>query len=337
MRLVLAAALSLVLASPVLADAKLSQKTRVQLTGVLGTAMNVFGGRAAREGVTSDIAVKGNRRISRSGESAEIVDLDEEKIYSVDYARKTYKVTTFDEVRKQFKDAMSERDEEESESKKDNKKDPDAKEYEIDFASKSTGQRETINGFEAKQTIATITIREKGKKLQESGGAVLTADMWMTPRVAALREYEEFERRYVKKLWGDLGVDMRSMAALTAAAPEFSKAMKALRENQAKLEGTSVRSIVTFEAVPDPRQPETASEEEEEGASAANQAVKALGGFMNRMKKKPAEEPAEDSKPVAAKTKNGKVLFTSSSEVLSASATATSGDVAIPAGFSQKR
>jgi hypothetical protein len=337
MRTLCATALSLVLALPLLADAKVSQKTRLQLTGVLGGAMNVFGGRAAREGVTSDIVVKGNRRIMRSGESAEIVDLDEEKIYTVDYARKSYKVTTFDELRKQFKEAMEARDEEASESKGKKEKDPNAKEYEIDFNSKATGERETINGFDAKQVIATVTIREKGKKLQESGGAVLTADMWMTPRVAAVREYEDFERRYIKKLWSDMGVDMRSMAAVAAMAPELSKAMKSFRENQAKLEGSPVRSVLTFETVPDPRAEATASEDEEEGASAANQAVKALGGFMNRMKKKPAEEPAEEPKAATAKTKGGKVLFTSTTELLSASSGAASSDLAIPVGFTQKR
>jgi hypothetical protein len=331
MRTICAIALSLVLALPVLADAKVSQKTRVQFTGVLGGAMNVFGGRAAREGVTSDIVVKGNRRISRNGESSEIVDLDEEKIYTVDYARKTYKVTTFDELRKQFKDAMAEREEAASESKGKKEKDPNAKEYEIDFTSKATGERETINGFEAKQTIATITIREKGKKLQESGGAVLTADMWLTPRVAAVKEYEDFERRYIKKLWGDMAVDMRSMAALTAMAPEFSKAMKSYRDNQAKLEGSSVRSTLTFETVADPRVKEDDDEDEEE---APNAAAKALGGLMNRMKKRQAtEEPAEP----ATKTKGGKVLFTSTTELLSASSGAASSDVAIPVGFKEKR
>src|SRR5688500_1053854 len=92
--------ITLFAASTLLADAKISQKTQVQFGGVLGAAANVFGGRSAKEGVTSEVVVKKNRRVSRAGDTAEIVDLDEEKIYHIDYAKKTYKVTTFAELRK---------------------------------------------------------------------------------------------------------------------------------------------------------------------------------------------------------------------------------------------
>jgi hypothetical protein len=320
-----------------LADAKISQKTQVQLGGVLGAAANVFGGRSMREGVTSEVVVKGNRRVMRNGETAEVVDLDEEKIYTVDHAKKTYKVTTFAELRKQFEDAMKEA-QSESKPSENAKKDPDAREYEVVFDSKNTGAREEINGYNARQVIATVTVKEKGKKLEQSGGLVLTADLWMAPRIAAVREHEEFERRYIKKLWADTGMDLRSMAALAALAPDMSKAMKKFQENLASMEGSAVRTVLTFETVPDPRQKPSEDEEgEEEAASAANQAVKALGGFMNRMRKKPAEEPAEETKAPAATTKGGTVVFTSKTELLSASASASSGDVAIPEGYKLRK
>jgi hypothetical protein len=323
--------ISLFTASTLLADAKISQKTQVQFGGVLGAAANVFGGGRAKQGITSDVVVKKNRRISRTGDMAEIVDLDEEKIYHVDYAKKTYKVTTFAELRKQFEDAMKEAKEEAADEKP-AKKDPDAPEYEIVFDSKTTGEREEINGYDAKQIIATVTLKEKGKKLEQSGGAVLTADLWMAPRIAPVREHEEFERRYIKKLWGDTGMDFRSMAALMALAPDMSKAMKTFQQKLAAMDGSAVRTTLTFDTVADPRQ-RGSEEDEEEAASAANQAAKALGGLMNRMRKKPAEEPAKETKAASPKTKGGKMLFTSNTELLSASATASSSDVAVPEGF----
>jgi len=332
MRIRVLTIISLFLASTLLGDAKITQKTQVQFGGVLGTAINVFGGKAAREGVTSEVSVKKNRRISRTGDTSEIVDLDEEKIYRVDYAKKSYTVTTFAELRQQLKDAMKESESSEKPSKP-SKKDPDvkeAKEYEVDFDSTTTGKTGEINGFKTRQVIATVTIREKGMKLQESGGAVLTADMWMAPRIAALREAEEFERRFIKKLYGDLGVDARSMAAVMALAPEMSKAMKTFQTKQASMDGSAVRSAMTFETVADPRA--VANPEEEEAASAGNQAVKALGGFMNRMKKKGADE----KKAPEAKTRGGSVLFRSNMELLSAAASTPSSDLAIPPGFKEK-
>ena len=322
-------------ATTILADAKITQKTQVQFGGVLGTAMNVFGGKGAREGMTSEVSVKNNRRISRTGDTSEIVDLDEEKIYYVDYAKKTYKVITFAELRKQFKDAMKESESADKPSKSE-KKDPDAKEYEVDFDSRNTGKSEEINGFKTKQTIATVTVREKGKTLQQSGGLVMTADMWLAPRIPAVREHEEFERRYIRKVYGDIGIDFKSMAAVMASAPEMAKAMKAFQAKQASMDGSPVRSVLTFETVPDPNA--RPSEDDDESASAANQAVKALGGFMNRMKKKGADKQADDSdtKKPQATTKGGSVLFRSNTELLKAASSTPSSDLAIPPGFKLK-
>lgn len=329
---------SLFAATTLFADAKLTQKTQVQFGGVLGAAANVFGGRAVKDGITSDVVVKNNRRLARTGDAGEIVDLDEEKIYQIDYAKKTYKVTTFAELRKQFEEAMKEAA---SESKGEKgKKDPDAPEYEVVFDSKTTGSKEEINGYAAKQVIATVTVKEKGKKLEQSGGAVLTADLWMAPRIAAVREHEEFERRYIRKLWGDSGIDLRSMSALAALAPDMSKAMKKFHENLSSMDGSAVRTVLTFETVPDPRQrAERSEEEEDEAASAANQAAKALGGLMNRMRKKPADDSASEEKPAktTAKTKGGSVVFTSTSELLRASGSASAAEVSIPADFKLRR
>ena len=132
MRIRVLSIISLFLASTLFADAKISQKTQVQFGGVLGTAMNVFGGKAAKEGMTSEVSVKKNRRISRTGNMSEIVDLDEEKIYHVDYAKKTYKVTTFAELRKRMEEAKRDAEksarEEAKETGEPAPKDPDAKE-----------------------------------------------------------------------------------------------------------------------------------------------------------------------------------------------------------------
>lgn len=335
----LAAVIALLFSTTLFADAKITHKTKMQFGGILGTAANVFGGRAAKDGLTSEVAVKKNRRVTRTGDMAEIVDLDEEKIYHVDYAKKTYKVTTFDELRQQFKNAMEEAQSEPDE--KPAKKDPDAPEYEVVFDSKTTGETEEINGYKAKQIIATVTVKEKGKKLEQSGGALLTADLWMAPRIAAVREHEDFERRYLKKLWGDLGIDLRAMSALAALAPDMSKAMKTFHTKLSAMDGSAVRTELTFETVAGPGDGED-DEEEEEAASAANEAAakaaKAIGGFMNRMRKRgAAEEPAKEEKAAEAKSKGGSVLFTSSTELVSASGSASASDVAIPDGFKLRK
>jgi hypothetical protein len=322
---------SLLLAPTVLADAKVTQKTQVQFGGVVGGVMNVFGGKATKEGVTSEVAVKGDRRVSRSGSNGEIVDLGEEKVYTIDYDRKTYRVQTFAEIRKQFEESQKE-SAEESESSSSSEKDPNAKEYEVDFDLRETGKKETINGFNAREVVATVTIREKGKKLEEAGGSVLTSNMWLAPRIAAMREVENFEKKYLDQLWGTSGVDLRSLSAILSASPTFGKAMKKLQEKKVHMDGTAVRTTMKFETVADPRV------RQEESANPSAAAARMVGGLMKRMKRdKPQESQASSSKADEKPAAGRNLLFNSNFEVLTAASKATAEDVAVPADFKLKK
>ncbi len=108
-RLTLSVALSclcLALASTtVSADVRTDQRVRFQLGGAIGKLVNMFGGKGAREGITSMVAVKGNRKATMSDTTGQIIDLTEEKIYDLDIKKKTYTVTTFAELRKQMEEA----------------------------------------------------------------------------------------------------------------------------------------------------------------------------------------------------------------------------------------
>ena len=76
---------SLVLAVPVLrADVKTQQKISFKFAGTLGGVLNKFGGATTKEGLVTTSAIKGNRKLSISGDSGEIIDLGEEKVYSID-------------------------------------------------------------------------------------------------------------------------------------------------------------------------------------------------------------------------------------------------------------
>jgi hypothetical protein len=93
-------------AYPAHADVHSDQKTRMQLGGAIGGIVNVFGGKAAREGVTTAVSVKGDRKSTMGESGGQIIDLNEEKIYDVDARRKSYKVTTFAELRRQLEEAQ---------------------------------------------------------------------------------------------------------------------------------------------------------------------------------------------------------------------------------------
>jgi hypothetical protein len=308
------------IAAPALADATLQQKTQVHFGGAIGSIINVFGRSATHEGTISDLTIHGNRKSMRSGDTGEIVDLDEEKVYSLDYSRKIYKVATFEELRKQYEDAKARAKEQQAKTGKSSQKN-EGPEMEVEFAVKSTGSKETINGWNTHEEIATVTVHEKGKKLEESGGFVLTSDMWIGPRVPAMRELTEFDRKFIQKVYGDaLMGDMQQMAAMMAATPAFAKAMKTFNQKQASFDGTPIRSKMTFESV-------AGTSSDSSAQSQAQSQPTSLGGLLGRMKQRRSggdETPGRSS------------LFDSTHELLQASTSASAADVALPAGFKLK-
>ena len=238
------------------ADVRADEKTRVELGGALGRMVNIFGGRAAREGVTPTVAVKGDRRTTLNDAGGQIVDLSEEKIYDLDAKRKTYKMTTFAELRRRMEEARKKAEEEPRQEQPAEKtptpsSNESQKEVEVDFNVKNTGQKKTVNGYDTHEVVMTIAVREKGKTLEQSGGLVTTSDMWVGPRIDAMKEIADFEMRYAQKLYGPMmaGVSAEEMAAAIAMYPRMKQAIAKMNTEAAKVDGTPILAIVAFDAV----------------------------------------------------------------------------------------
>ena len=71
------------------ADVRTEEKTLVKFEGMLGRMIGMFGGKAAREGLVSTVAVKGDRKLVITGDSGQLFDLKEEKVYELDMKDKT--------------------------------------------------------------------------------------------------------------------------------------------------------------------------------------------------------------------------------------------------------
>jgi hypothetical protein len=325
-------------ASPLHADIKKEERNQVSLGGVLGKMFNFFGGKSAREGVVSSVAVSGDRKFMTTGENAaQIVDLREEKVYDLDLRRKTYKVITFEEIRQQMREAEARAREAAARESKESKDEPaqkQGKEMEVDVDIKNTGQTKTISGFDTRQVVATITVREKGKKLEESGGLIMTVDTWLTKQVS-LQEIGDFERRYYEKLAGPMmsAVDAKQMAAAIAMFPGVKEAFARLSRED--FGGTAIQTTTTLDAV------KSAEQMKQEGsASASNNSEKpnplsvggAIGGFMRRRQQKQEETAAAKNTDPSRAT-----FMTINNEVLKIVSNVTAADVALPAGFKESK
>lgn len=306
-------------AAPLAADVRSEQKTKIAFGGGLGRIVSVFGGKAAREGVVQTVAVSGDRKMTVTDRTGQLIDLAEEKIYDIDFKRRRYTVTTFAELRQRLEEAQAKaREDMEKAEGRDGSAEPQKK-MEIDVVSKETGERKTINGFDARQVVTTITVREEGKTLEEGGGMVLTSDSWLTAGAQELKEIEAFDRRYAEKLAGVVG-SAEQLAAAMAIYPALKEALGRARVEGAKLEGTPVSTVLTVEGVKSPEQTRAEADADQGGGGG-------LGGMLARrmMRRKKADDESAGGGRTA--------IMTTTTEVLSVSASVTPDAVAIPADF----
>jgi len=303
------------------AEVKTRDKSQVKLEGMLGRMAGMFGGKAVKEGVIASTAVKGNRKATMNDMHGQIVDLSEEKVYDLDMQKKTYEVTTFEEIRRRMREAQEKAKDAQKEQGKPEEQKPagQQKEVDVDFDVKETGQKKSIAGYDAREVIMTITVREKGKTLEESGGLVVTSDMWLGPDIPAMREIGEFQMKYARAIAPEISeISAEQMAAIVAMYPMVKQGMDRLAKEKTKLSGTPLATTTTFEGVKSPEQ----TTQEKQSSSGSG-----LSGMLARKMMKKDNATANNTRAT---------IFTATTEVLEVSTTVAATDLEIPAGFKQK-
>ena len=310
-------------AAPAYADVKTRDKSTVKFEGMLGRMFNLFGGKAAKEGIEARTAVNKNRKATMNDSTGSIVDLSEEKVYDLDMKKKTYTVTTFEELRRRMREAEEKAKKQVEKEEPSQKSEPEkpTKEYEFDFDVKDTGQKKQIAGYDTHNTVVTVTVREKGKTLEEAGGMVMTNDMWLGPVIPQMKEFADFDLRYWKQLEGPQATTMspEQMAQVLAMFPLVGKAMERMQKDGDKLKGSPLETTTTFEAVKSKDQL-TQAQSQSSGSSGGG-----IGGLL-------AKKIIKKEEPKARST-----IFTTHNEVLEVSTSVAPADLAIPADFKEKK
>ena len=247
-------------------------------------------------------------------------------------------MTTFAELRRRMEEAQRKAEESArkanaKEAKADAKeRDPNQKEVEVDFDLKETGQKKTINGFDTREVVMTITLREKGKTLEQGGGMVLTDDMWMAPKIAAMKEIAEFNQRYAVKLQGPMmaGASAQDLAAAMAMYPMMKQAVARLNTENVKMDGTPISSTVTMDAVQSAEQSAQEAKRDEDSKPDASTSV---GSLLSGLAKRRAAQKQEGQN----ENKGRSTFMTTTNEVLKVTTAVSAADVAIPAGFKENK
>jgi hypothetical protein len=303
------------------ADVKTQTRTVLKLEGMMGTFFNRLAG--GDKGVTSTIAVKGNRMSTANDTNAQIVDLAEERVYTVDLRRKEYTVETFAEARARIEKAKADAEKQAAGMTAEDKAQVEdaAKQIEFDVDVKETGQRKPLAGHDTREVVLTIAMREKGRTLEEGGGMVVTNTLWLAPKIAALDEVTEFQMKYFRAIYGGMftGVNVEQMATLAAIMPGLASLRERMATESRKLDGTPLFSTSVMETVKSAEQMAAASAQQASGGGG-------LSGMMARRVLGNRGQPQQRS-----------VFFTSTHETLSVAPAASADDVSIPATFKEKK
>jgi hypothetical protein len=305
------------LAVPVLrADVKTTEKTSMRFEGLMGAMMNRMAGGA--NGITSTVAVKGDRMSRMTETSGQIIDLTEQKIYTVDVRRKEYTVMTFAQMREQMEKLKADM------AKQQEQMSPEAKaaiqqagrQLEFDVDVKPTGQQKAIAGQDAREFVVSIVMRQQGMKLEESGGMVMTTNVWMAPQNAAIDELHAFNLKFFKAVYGDVfsGMNPQQMGAISAILPGVTQLMERMSAETRKLQGTALSTTTVIESV----------KSAEQLKAAAPSGGGGIGGMIARRMARGQNEPRSK-------------VMTTTHDYLTVAATAAAEDVAIPATFKEKK
>ncbi len=309
------------------AEVKTEEKSQVKFEGMMGRMMGLFGGKAAKEGLVGTVAVKGDRKATVRDNTGEIIDLAEQKIYTLDFKKKNYEVMTFEEMRRRLQEARNEA----AKSMREEKPSPD-RQLELDMSMKETGQRRTINGYDCREVLMTIVAREKGKTLEDGGGMVMTSHLWLGPGIPALKEIADFDERYAKAMGEIFGLaaSEQQMAMAAAMYPGMKDMIGKMQTQSVNMEGAQILTEMTIETVKTKEQ--MSQEQSQGGESAEMPSIRGLGGLLGR-----GLGRKKDSGDSADKPKNRATIMTVTHELLKVTPGASDADVGIPAGFKEKK
>ena len=166
---------------------------------------------------------------------------------------------------------------------------------------------------------------------------VMKTNTWLAPRIAAMQEIAEFERRYAEKLRGpfSLGASAEQMAAAMAMYPMMKLAMARFQKENVNMDGTAILTVMTTEAAQNPEQAsqaESQAKPQERDSAVGIPSVRGvLGGLGRRAVRKKAESENASGAPKTRAT-----IFSTTHELVKVSSDVAVSDVALPAGFRER-
>jgi hypothetical protein len=209
-RAVLAGALAAILSSAAHADVIITERMSISGAGMMkmanmsGTTTTSISGQRARTDSNLQFESGLMRTFARGvgGDSTEIVQLDQDKMYSLDNKKKTYTETTFAETRAQMEKASKQMQDAQAAQQQGTS---GVDESQCEWSEPKSevirsGEKASIAGHQAERVTVTATQSCKDKKTGQVCDFGLVFDQWVAPDFQASAEAQAYQRAFAEKM-----------------------------------------------------------------------------------------------------------------------------------------
>lgn len=306
------------------ADFSYTQTTRI--TG--GSMMNMMrmAGPTMREPQTSTTLIQGNRMAHVRKDTTEIIDLDQQTITSVNYARKTYSVMTFEQMRQRMESATRRTSGQDAQMN-------------VKMSVDETGAVRQIQGYDTKEVVMKIEIDVTDPKSGNTVPMHTKISSWMANGIAGYDEVKQFHRKMAEKM----GYTSTDAGMMGMGRPEVSKAMLESAKKMAQMGGVPLLQVTSMSGagMPGLAQPSGDGQQPRPsvGDAVAGGALGRLGGLagLGRRKKDDSKSQPQTQQQAPPATEGGEAVLMESTTEFSdfASGPVDSSKFAVPTGFQQ--
>jgi hypothetical protein len=262
-----------------LADVTYEEKT--DFSGMMGAFMKA---------TKSSTRVSGNFMRTDNGSDATIIDLDSEKVITLDTKKKTFSVMTFAEMKKKMESAMAAMKGQKGQSAE-AQKSPEASDASMkaDVRVTDTGRTETIQGLACKQYLMELDMTVASEKEKQSGTMTTVTETWLTKSAPGQEEVNAFYAKMAAKM-GTMTLAPALMGGGQGQNPQLSADMQKMADEMKKMEGHSMRNVVYFGS-PEAAKKEAMGQKPEGGGGGGG----GLGAMLKKMQQQGGQNQQEGS------------------------------------------
>jgi hypothetical protein len=330
------------------ADITLEERLSVEGAGLMrmanmtGTTKTTIAGDRSR--IESDLQMQSRlvRMVARGvgGPTADIVRLDEGKVYQLDLKKKQYTESTFEEMRAKLEAAQRQAQQQAQQAGGQTTPTP-LDESECEWSEpkaevKRTGEKAQFAGYDSERLMILASQSCRNKKTGAVCDVALSLDQWLAPNFSGGADALQFQRAYAQKMGYDAAVSQDLAERAKSMFGRYQGVWTQVAEKTRDVKGYPVKTSFAFAVggpqCQDSQQPEGGTDESS-ARTPSGVAGQIVGSIFGR--KKAQDSATAPTTSAASSLPPGMVpLITMTSELTSAStAPATPGTFDVPADF----